>query len=500
MKQVYLFLMLLFISGYALAQDAKISEKSSTSSASIGDRITIRTDLTNAGSVSTPAFYMYYYINKVNHLDGNQIPLNSNGESGFNLDWVRAMSPGGDDDENHYPDIPDNLITGNYYIIWHLDVNDANQSNNVVAAPIYINGIDPEPDLVVTNANVPSGSINAGSSISVSARVRNQGTAAAGASTLKYWISSNTSLGAGDVELATDAVGSLAAGATSSTESASLSLPANRTGTQYILFQADGGNSVSESNENNNIAHKQITIGTPLPDLLVDYSNVSVSPAYDNVFIQWPTNLLNQGDANVNTYTQMDVYLSTNSSLDIFNDFYLGDSFVNSINAGQSKQMVTAGGGRTVWDYELGEGTYYVIGYVDYTDAIEESNENNNVSILGQITIDYLRSRPCCGIIKPIDPIGPILQRSAQAGNPSPSRTLIGPNPTKGMLNLTFGGKTSGEALNITITTVEGKQIFSKQVAGMNALTVDLTAQPNGVYLLIEETTTGKVVQRIVKE
>ena len=260
MKKITLFFSLMMLCLQSVAQDATFSNREAPSSASINQRITIRTDLINIGTARTPSFRMYYYLNSTPNLNGNPIPLNirSNVDGSFipdsNFDVVRSMNPAGspasDDDENHGPHIPENLITGEYYIIWHLDINDQNTSNNIRSKSIFINGINPAPDLVVVNPSVPSGTLDVGASVTVRTNVRNQGSLGAGGSTLEYWLSSNNTLGSGDVQLTTDAVQSLNINQTSSQESATFNLPSNRSGTQYIIFKADGPGTISETNEN----------------------------------------------------------------------------------------------------------------------------------------------------------------------------------------------------------------------------------------------------------
>jgi len=119
------------------------------------------------------------------------------------------------------------------------------------------------PDLVVQNQNVNSSILEVGSSTYVSCTVRNQGNGSASSSTLKYYLSSNTTYDSGDTYLGNDYVESLSPEETSA-ESATLTIPSGTsTGTWYILFRADSNNEVSESNENNNVVYKQISVSNP---------------------------------------------------------------------------------------------------------------------------------------------------------------------------------------------------------------------------------------------
>lgn len=128
----------------------------------------------------------------------------------------------------------------------------------------YISVTEPaRPDLVVQNQNVNPSILEAGSSTYISCTVKNQGSGSGSSSTLKYYLSSNTTYGSGDTYLGDDDVGSLSSGGTS-TESATLSIPSGTsTGTWYILFLADANSQVSESNETNNVNYTQISVSNP---------------------------------------------------------------------------------------------------------------------------------------------------------------------------------------------------------------------------------------------
>ena len=80
------------------------------------------------------------------------------------------------------------------------------------------------PDLVVDSASVDDSTPDTGDSFTLKATVRNRGDGRAGATTLRYYRSSNSTITANDTEVGTDAVGGLAASATSP-ESISLTAP-----------------------------------------------------------------------------------------------------------------------------------------------------------------------------------------------------------------------------------------------------------------------------------
>ncbi|GAB5555647.1 MAG: hypothetical protein Sapg2KO_52380 [Saprospiraceae bacterium] len=115
------------------------------------------------------------------------------------------------------------------------------------------------PDLVNQNLSVPSSAI-AGTAISVSSEISNQGEAAAGSSTLAYYLSTDNNYDNSDTNLGQNAVGSIEAGSSSSV-SASLDLPIGLSSdTYYILFVTDASSVLVESDENNNVEAQAIMV------------------------------------------------------------------------------------------------------------------------------------------------------------------------------------------------------------------------------------------------
>ena len=86
-------------------------------------------------------------------------------------------------------------------------------------------------DLVMEAPSVSDSSLEPGASFTLSATVRNQGSAPSAATTLRYYRSSNTTISSADTEVGTDNVSGLAASGTSN-ESIALSAPSSA-GTYY---------------------------------------------------------------------------------------------------------------------------------------------------------------------------------------------------------------------------------------------------------------------------
>lgn len=109
------------------------------------------------------------------------------------------------------------------------------------------------PDLVVTSVTSPSSGV-AGGTIDVTSVVKNQGSAAADASRLGYFLSTDSTISLSDIDTRWGCdVPALAAGASYSNCTGPIEIPADvAPGTYYLGAYADKNQQVAESNENNN--------------------------------------------------------------------------------------------------------------------------------------------------------------------------------------------------------------------------------------------------------
>jgi hypothetical protein len=229
----------------------------------------------------------------------------------------------------------------------------------------------------------------AGATTTASCTVLNQGTASAGASNLKYYLSANTTYEVSDTYLATDAVASLAASGTAAV-SELVTIPAGTSaGTWYILFYADADAAVTESSETNNIGYVAITVtsGTSQPDLITQNPAASPTSVLAGSTTTASVTVKNQGTASAGA-SNLKYYLSTNTTYET-GDTYLATDAVATLAANATaavSELVTIPSATAA-------GTYYILFYADADAAVAESNETNNV---GYIAITVTVSSAGC--------------------------------------------------------------------------------------------------------
>ena len=153
--------------------------------------------------------------------------------------------------------VPD-ITPGTWFLLASADdtnaVTETLENNNLKFATVLVG-----PDLAFLTVNAPT-TASAGATIAVSTTVRNIGAAPIAASLVRFYLSTNTSVDAGDVLLgATQSVPALApdGAATATTQ---VPLPQDLSGSFYLLMMADGAQAIVEASESNNVAARTLTL------------------------------------------------------------------------------------------------------------------------------------------------------------------------------------------------------------------------------------------------
>ena len=237
-------------------------------------------------------------------------------------------------------------------------------------------GITPDlPDLTISNITGQSFSVTTGETINLNFDLNNIGAAtAAGFYNVKIYFSNDNNLSSDDVLASTALYNNTPVGTTANILINSI-IPNVASGSYYLIFKADAEESITESNENNNIQTVVINVTSATsgtPDLTL--SNASGSPTITSigelVEINLDINNIGTGTASGNFVTA--AYLSKNL-LFSSDDIYLADVSEFNLTAGNSSNIdmsftipnVLAGG-------------YYIIIVADVNGDIQELNSSNN--------------------------------------------------------------------------------------------------------------------------
>jgi PKD repeat protein len=132
------------------------------------------------------------------------------------------------------------------------------------------------PDLIVHDQTLQPTAVLQGGTTTLSYTLSNVGVSASAATSVRYYLSSDTAYHSADSYLGSDTVAALNGGQ-SLLMTQEIDLPATAgVGDWYVLAQVDPDNAVSEKNENNNLFYTQISIVPPQAALAVSPLSVEI--------------------------------------------------------------------------------------------------------------------------------------------------------------------------------------------------------------------------------
>ena len=270
--------------------------------------------------------------------------------------------------------VPAGIGAATYFLLACADdmlvVPEINENNNCTASTnqVTVSGAD----LAETSVTDPPSTIVDGGSFPVTDTVQNNGTAAAAASTTRYYLSiTGTKSGARQMN-GSRAVPPLAPGA-SSTGSVNVSVSAGTaSGTYSLLVCADDTFVVPESNENNNCTEATNEVTVSAPDLIESSVTDPPTTIADGSSFSVTDTVENSGIATAAASTTR-YYLSTTGTK-------TGARLLNGTRSVPSLAPGASSTGTLIVTVTSGtaNGTYFLLACADGTLAVPESNEINN--------------------------------------------------------------------------------------------------------------------------
>jgi subtilase family serine protease len=456
-----------------------------STSVAAGSGLAVSCKVKNIGTASAGAAgsYVGFYLSSNTTLDGGDIALGSEFVGNIGAGVTSGI-------KSATLTIPGGTASGTYYILFAADefgtVSESDEANNVKDRQISVTSTGgPQPDLTPINIVMGSTSVSAGSSMTVSCKIKNLGAGSASPSSVGFYLSSDATLDGGDTKLDGAAVGGIAAGATSGTHSGSLTIPGGTaSGTYYILFAADEFGTVSESDEGNNVKDRQLTVTSSAgqSDLLpinIVISSTSVSAGSS---VNVDCKIRNIGTAPSGSVSYVGYYLSTNTTLDG------GDMLLGSVGVGSLNPLTSSGAKpRSLTIPAItSNGTYYILYVADYDSDVSESDEANNVKNR-QITVTG----------NPI--IGPSKLEIVADGVFDIKQF---PNPTQGELFVEFTSLVnSNENVELNIFDASGRLVLGtefNEVQQGSKYELDVSQFTLGIYNVVYTSKDNVVTKKLI--
>lgn len=347
-----------------------------------GDQVTAFVTIENDGVVSSGASRLKYYLS-------TDPTLEYGVDTYLNYDNVGELSVGATSRQSATFTLGS---TGSWFVLFVADANDdvaeRYESNNVLAVALDAGTTDPggptddpdalAPDLMVTGIAVDSAEVSAGTRASLRCVVENAGDYDAGASVVKYYLSSDARFDSSDDYLGYDNVPALTPAASSAEDVTPMIPSTTRHGRWYLLAVADAPGAVTETFESNNVA--AIAIDVTVDDPTLDAPDLAAaSPRLDRAVVGVGRKLdVTVSVANLGTVTssaaRVKYYLSRDRLHDE-SDTFLAYRDIRALSVGTATGLTAD----VRIPMPLADGAAYVLVVVDSERAVVERYESNNV-------------------------------------------------------------------------------------------------------------------------
>ena len=349
----------------------------SNSGPAVGATFTLSATVRNDGDGESQATTLRYYRSTDATISAS--------DTAVGTDAVSALGVSGSGSASVNLTAP---AAGTYYYGACVDAvaGESDTTNNCSAA-VQVDVPEPPPvttpNLVVASPTVSDSGPAAGAAFTLSATVRNDGDGDAAATTLRYYRSSDATIMTSDTQVATAAVGTLAA---SGSSSKSADLAALAAGTYYYGACVDAVAGESDTT-NNCSASVQVTVRAPVtnpepppvtsPDLVVASPTVSDDGPAARAAFTLSATVRNDGDGDA-AATTLRYYRSTDATITT-SDAQVGTDAVGTLAAsGSGSQSVNLNAPPSA-------GRYY---YGACVDAVAgESDTTNNCSASVQVDV-----------------------------------------------------------------------------------------------------------------
>ena len=279
-----------------VVEDAALVDSTLDVNESFDFRATIR----NTGGESSAATTLTYYESSDATIDDTDLVITDE-----NIPWLEAGGERQVKLDTYYFIRP-----GSFYVGACVTAvsGESNTSNNC-STGVRITVSNPsKPDLVVQSPSVSDTTPTTSQYITLYATVRNQGSASSGATTLRYYRSTNSTINASDTQIGSDSIPSLSVGATSS-QSTTMRITTART---YYLGACVDSVSGESATSNNCSAGVRVVV---------------TSSDRDN------DGVLNSSDNCPDTYNPNQSNLDSDSAGDVCDSDIDGDGFANANDA-----------------------------------------------------------------------------------------------------------------------------------------------------------------------
>lgn len=339
----------------------------SSSSAIMGDTISVSYRIDNDGHDYSGSFYWKLYLSIDSTITSSDILVDEFSQS--------SISSGSYTSSTKYNvQIPTGINSGYYYLGMIVDnrgtITELDETNNAVADNSRIN-IEEPADLEPSSPSGPSSAFT-GDTVSMNWRINNIGDDSSGYFYWKAYLSTDATITSGDTLLGSSNYASSITGGSYRTGQLSVTIPSGlSSGTYYWGIIVDTSNYVSEGDELNNAeAGSTITLTVASPDLRAD--SISVDSTTSTICLE-DTVTVNIDVSNIGNSNAGSHYYEVLFSKTAQSGSWISIGHANGGTTTTYQQQVSG----TI-PASMTAGDYYTRIFVDSTNIISEPDEANN--------------------------------------------------------------------------------------------------------------------------
>ncbi|HTO12985.1 MAG TPA: CARDB domain-containing protein [Candidatus Binatia bacterium] len=238
-------------------------------------------------------------------------------------------------------------------------------------------------DLVVQTLTAPATALP-GATVNVTTSAKNTGLGSAAATTLRLYLSNDSTITTLDTQLAELSIPALAPGATSPSQTVAVTIPAGTTpGSYFIGALVDPAGAIGDANPGNNT--KAVALKVIQPDLLVTALSAP-GTAQTGRPLAISNTVRNAGTAPAGPF-RVAFYMAPGDSTPGAGS-PIGVRDLTGLAANTNSSVVTT----LTLPANMSAGTYFLSARVDSARAVTESDETNNgLTAAGQVTVSLFR-------------------------------------------------------------------------------------------------------------
>ncbi|HIG20250.1 MAG TPA: hypothetical protein EYQ78_05720 [Candidatus Poseidoniales archaeon] len=387
----------------------------SSSSAVMGDTISVSYRINNIGHDYSGSFHWELYLSTDQTITTNDVLVDEFSVSSISANNYRSGY-------EYNVQIPTSITAGYYYLGMIADsrdtVNELDENNNVAYDSTRID-IEEQADLEATILSGPS-SGQAGQQVSISWKIENNGDDSTGTFYWRMYLSSDSTITSSDTQVGSQQYEYSIYGGSSRSGTFNDYIPSSLgAGTYYWGIIVDTTSVVDEGDEaNNDFTGNSISITEPDHDL--EATSITVDSNYRQVCegedIYLTLSVTNLG----NDYAGSHLYEATVATSNTDTAIYYGTS-LGTASGSSGVPSYTHSSMRASLPTSLTPGIYYVGLIVDVWDSVDETDETNNIVATQSAQLTILDCAPDVEAISISGPSsgvrGQSLQVTAQVKN-----------------------------------------------------------------------------------